>query len=58
MELIERPSIVTVKFLSSIKHEVFKYDCIYDADINGDKIQAKIHKDMIYCFKTFLAKQM
>lgn len=37
MEIIERPNLIAVKFLNSIKYESFKTDCINDAEVNGDK---------------------
>ena len=38
MELIKRPNLTAVK-LNSIKYEVFKNDCIHDAEMNVDKNQ-------------------
>ena len=37
MELIERPNLSAVKYLNSIKYDVFKNNCIHDAEINGEK---------------------
>ena len=37
MEIIERPNLIAVKFLNSIKYETFKTECIHDAESNGDK---------------------
>ena len=37
MELIERPNLDAVYYLNSIAFERFKDDCIYEAEINGDK---------------------
>ena len=44
MELIERPNLTAVKYLNSIKYEVFKNDCIHNAEMNGDKKPSE--KDM------------
>ena len=37
MEIIERPNLIAVKFLNSIKYENYKNDCINDAEVNGEK---------------------
>jgi len=37
MELIERLNLTAVKYLNSIKYDVFKNNCVHDAEINGEK---------------------
>ena len=48
MELIERPNLSAVKYLNSIKYDVFKNNCIHEAEMNGEKKPSEVNMKTWY----------